>query len=73
MLAFQGLIGSVSERMMLVTTLIIIFFLIAFELIRVEKDEETEKELGKIMNPAILVLIVIFIFIVITKVMAILK
>lgn len=73
MLAFQGLVGVVSEKMMLVTTLIIIFFLIAFELIRVEKDEKTERELGKIMNPAILVLVAIFVFIVITKVMAILK
>lgn len=70
MLVFQGLIGSVTDKMMLVATLIVIFFLIAFELIRVEKDEN---EANKLFNPTILFLIAIFVFIVITKVMAILK
>lgn len=70
MLFFTELESIANETRMIVTTLIIIFYLVVIELASTNKDE---KEASRIFNPTILVLIVIFAFIVMTKVLGILK
>lgn len=70
MLIFSDFANTITETQMAVTTIIIIIYLITIELISTNKDEN---ETGKIFNTTIFILVIIFAFMVLKKVMAILK
>ncbi len=70
MLFFTDILSVADETKMLVTALIVIIYLIILALIEVNKDE---KDISRTFDPIILIFVVIFGFIVITKVIGILK
>ena len=70
MLFLIDFFNKVDEKAMIATTIIIIFYLIFMELVSASKEKNA---MSKTFNPIAFILIIIFVLIAITKVMAVLK